>query len=312
VIAADRYPDTARLAQAVTATWPEHARFIEQSFSTRDEALLASTEVHADMVTKIIGSGDSLDVFAKDYRFLCEEILKEELYFRRNGAYRLSTFDDAFREVYANNDYMRRYYNFMLLSHVLWDNHARAIAHFESKYLPELPDGTQHLEVGPGHGLLLHLASAATTVAGVTGWDVSQASIARTRDCLLALGGKTDVDLVLQDLFDAPPPGEVSRRFGSVVMAEVLEHLEDPVAALRAVARHMTPAGRLWIHVPINSPAPDHIYLLRSPEEAIDLVREAGFEPLDAAFYPMTGQTLERARKRDLTISAVVAAPLRS
>jgi SAM-dependent methyltransferase len=311
MIDADQQPYTDILAQVVIAAWPEHARFLEQSFAGRDPALMASTEAHAQMVMSIVGRGDPLGVFASDYRFLCEAILEEELYFRRNGAYRLSTFEAARREVYSNDPYMRRYYNFMLLSHVLWDNHARAISHFESRYLPALPPGTRHLEVGPGHGLLLHLASASPNIASVTGWDVSQAGVARTRDCLEALGGASDVELVLQDLFDAPPPGDASLRFGSVVMAEVLEHLEDPVAALRAVARHMIPGGRLWIHVPVNSPAPDHIFLLRTPEEAVDLVRDAGFEPLDAAFYPMTGQTLERARRRDLTISAIVAAQLR-
>lgn len=307
----DQHPNTNTLVRAVIAAWPEHERFIGQSFSGRDDALLGSTEAHAEMVVKIIGSAKAIDVCASDYRFLCEEILEEELYFRRNGAYRLSKFEDAVREVYSNDDYMRRYYNFMLLSHVLWDNHARAIAHFESHYLPGLPAATQHLEVGPGHGLLLYLAGAAPNVCGVTGWDVSHAGIARTRACLQALGSGGEVDLVFQDLFDAPSPDEDSKRFGSVVLAEVLEHLEDPVSALRAVARHMTPAGRLWIHVPINSPAPDHIYLLRSPGEALELVREAGFDPIDAAFYPMTGQTLEAARKWERTISAIVSAQLR-
>jgi hypothetical protein len=70
----------------------------------------------------------------------------------------------------------------------------------------------------------------------------------------------------------------------------------------------MRPGAALWIHVPVNSPAPDHIYLLRTPEDAVELVRRAGFEPVDTAFYPMTGQSLERARKHAFTISVVIAA----
>ena len=129
-------------------------------------------------------------------------------------------------------------------------------------------------------------------------------------DALLSssTGGERPVDLVLRDLFAAPDAGAGQRRFGSVVLAEVLEHLENPVAALKGVARHMKPGAFLWLHVPINSPAPDHLYLLRTPEEAVELARSGGFAPTDWAFYPMTGQTLERARKRSLTISAVVTA----
>jgi 2-polyprenyl-3-methyl-5-hydroxy-6-metoxy-1,4-benzoquinol methylase len=173
-----------------------------------------------------------------------------------------------------------------------------------------LPPDTDHLEIGPGHGLLLYLATFASAVTSVTGWDVSPTSIEQTRACLATMGTQHTVDLVLRNVFDAPTDGGELRRFGSVVLAEVLEHLEQPAAALQAVAQHMRPGGFLWIHVPINSPAPDHIYLLRTPEEALDLIWEGGFEPLDWSFFPMTGYTLERARKRDLTISAVITARL--
>ncbi|HWF76872.1 MAG TPA: class I SAM-dependent methyltransferase [Caulobacteraceae bacterium] len=301
------HPNVARLAGAVLEAWPDHARFLEQSFAGRDGALMASSERAAATILRIIGGPAALPEFCADYRFLCDCLLEEELHFRRTGAYRLSRFDDAVAEVYSNRAFMRRYMNFLLLSHVVWDNHARALAHFETAYLPSLPHGARHLEIGPGHGLLLHLACAAPAVAGATAWDVSQTSIDFARQCLTAAGGADRAELVLQDLFDAPAS---DARFDSVVMAEVLEHLEDPLAALESVARHMAPGGRLWIHVPINSPAPDHLYLLRTPEEAVELVRAAGFEPLDTAFFPMTGATLERARKRALTISAVIDARL--
>ncbi len=301
------YPNAARLTGAVLDAWPDHARFLEQSFAGRDAELMAAGERHAGAILRIVGDPAALPEFCADYRFLCDCLMEEELHFRRTGQYRLSRFDDAVAEVYSNRAFMRRYMNFLLLSHVVWDNHARALSHFETVYLPSLPSGARHLEIGPGHGLLLHLACAAPAVAAATAWDVSQTSIDFARECLAAAGDADRAQLILQDLFDAPA-GDA--RFDSVVMAEVLEHLEDPLAALKSVARHMAADGRLWIHVPINSPAPDHLYLLRTPEEAVDLIRAAGFEPIDTAFFPMTGATLERARKRELTISAVIAARL--
>jgi len=300
-----KYPSAARIARTLAEAWPDHARFLQQSFASRDEALRESTERHAEMILRIVGSQASLMEYCGDYRFLCDRLTEEELFFRRNGRYRLSRFEDAVAEVYANGEFMSRYMNFLLLSHVLWENHARAIAHFEDRYLPSLPLGTDHLEIGPGHGLLLHFASNAPQVSSVTGWDVSPTSIDQARHCLAAMGGGRKVDLTLQNLFDASPS---TTRFGSVALSEVLEHLEDPIAALRATSRHMLPGASLWVHVPVNSPAPDHIHLLRTPEEALDLVRAGGFEPVDAAFFPMTGQTLERARKRELTISVVISA----
>jgi SAM-dependent methyltransferase len=301
------FPGVGRLTDGVLRAWPDHARFLEQSFARRDGDLMASAERHAQTVLRIVGGEAALPEFCADYRFLCDCLMEEELHFRRNGTYRLSRFEDAVAQVYSNRAFMRRYMNFLLLSHVVWENHARALAHFEASYLPSLPDGARHLEIGPGHGLLLHLACEAPAVAAATAWDVSQTSLDFTRQCLAAAGGARPADLVLQDLFEAPL-GEA--RFDSVVMAEVLEHLEAPLAALKSVARHMAPGGRLWIHVRFTRPAPDHLYLLRTPEEAVDLVRDAGFEPLDTAFFPMTGASLERARKHALTISAVISARL--
>lgn len=310
MIDATIYPILARIEAALLVEWPQHARFLQQSFASRDEALTRDGERLAGMIVKIVDATDSLTQVCADYRFLCDRLMEEELHFRRHGVYRLVRFQDALDQVYANAEFMKRYMNFLLISYVLWDNHARAIAHFEKDYLPALPPGTAHLEIGPGHGLLLNLAANSARVASVTGWDISRTSIERARGCLAAMGNQRRVDLVEQDLFAASSAESEASRYGSVVLAEILEHLEDPVAALKAVARRMHPGARLWVHVPINSPAPDHIYLLRTPEEAVDLVRAGGFEPIDAAFFPMTGQTLERARKRDLTISAVVSARL--
>lgn len=310
VIDTASFSNAARLCGALTQRWPEHRRFLDQSMAGRGDELLASTDRHSEMILQILGGDIALSEACDDYRFLCGKLMEEDFYFRRNRKYRLDKFADAVSEVYSNSEFMQRYMNFLLLSHVFWANHARTISHFEKTFLPSLPAGTDHLEIGPGHGLLLHLACLSPNVGSVTGWDVSQTSIDQARKCLEAMGQAHRVELVTQDLFDEPALRH--RKFGSVALSEVLEHLEDPVAALRATARHMTPSARLWVNVPINSPAPDHIYLLRTTEEAVDLLRAGGFEPLDAAFHPMTGYDLEQARKRELTISAVITARLQS
>ncbi len=308
MIDATTFPHLACIETALLAEWPEHARFLQQSFASRDETLMRDGERLAAMILRIVNATDTLKQVCADYRFLCDRLMEEELHFRRHGAYRLNRFQDALDQVYANASFMKRYMNFLLVSYVLWDNHARAIQHFEKRYLPNLAPGTAHLEIGPGHGLLLYLAANSANPGSVTGWDISRTSIERAHGCLAALSNQRRVDLVEQDLFaDA---GSEAPRYGSVVLAEILEHLEDPVAALKAVARRMNPGASLWVHVPINSPAPDHIFLLRTPEAAVDLVVAGGFEPVDVEFFPMTGQTLERARKRDLTISAVIGARL--
>ena len=93
-----------------------------------------------------------------------------------------------------------------------------------------------------------------------------------------------------------------------MVLSEVLEHLEEPVKALAAIRHVMRPNGRLYINVPINSPAPDHIFLLRSPEEAVAFVEQQGFRVERTGFFPATNYSLDAARRHQLTVSVCLIA----
>ena len=72
----------------------------------------------------------------------------------------------------------------MLISGVFWHNHACALTFYRKDFLPMLPDGYRHLEVGPGHGALLHLTATEGRSGSISGWDVSEGAIAATRRTL--------------------------------------------------------------------------------------------------------------------------------
>lgn len=297
------------LIARVVARWPDHAGYIAKSFDGHEAAVIAICDELARIVLTLgARRAGGVESLIDDYRFLCESIvLPEELHFRRHGTYRLTNFADAERECYANGPFMDRYMNGLLVSNILWSNHAHAFEAYVNGYLPRLPAGAAHLEIGPGHGLFLFFAARLARLARIEGWDVSPTSIGNTRAALDVLGVERPVDLKLVNLFDAPT-AEAGGGFDSIVMSEILEHLEDPVAAMRAAARHLKPGGHLWVNVPANSPAPDHIFLVNGPEHAVTLVKEAGLEVVNSAAFPMSGATLEKATKRKLAISCVVLA----
>jgi 2-polyprenyl-3-methyl-5-hydroxy-6-metoxy-1,4-benzoquinol methylase len=294
-----------RLTGRLIDLWPDHRDYVEKSFAGRSPETMAVSEDVATCTLKLADAmKDGLDGLVADYRFLCEKIvLPEEFYFRRNNKYRLSKFEDAMRECYANAPYMARYMNGLLVSNVVWNNHAQAIASYVREYLPSLSPGCEFLEIGPGHGLFTYFAATSPHIQHVTGWDVSPTSIDHTRDALKVLGVTRPVTLTLQNLFEATPEGS---RFDSIVMSEILEHLEDPVAALKAAMAWLKPGGSIWVNVPANSPAPDHVFLVDSPEHACELLAAAGLAVTASHAFPMTGTTLERARKQKLAISCVV------
>jgi 2-polyprenyl-3-methyl-5-hydroxy-6-metoxy-1,4-benzoquinol methylase len=282
---------------------PRHEKFLSRRFQNAAFDDLSLCDELAQRITTI--AGDQIDVFCNDYDFICNIVQEEEYHFRRYDEYRLKSFQDAIAQVYANKPYMDSYMNGLLMTQMYWSNHTACFRFYRDRYLPSLPDRYEFVEVGPGHGLLLYQAASDPRARSVSGWDLSEASIAQTQSALARMGNAHRANLTIQDLFDAKAHEE---RFDGIGFSEVLEHLEEPDRALRHLRSVLKIGGQLFVNVPINSPAPDHLYLLRSPEEAMEAVAKAGFVIEETGFYPATNYTLEQARKLTLTISVCLIA----
>lgn len=297
------YPSLHLLVNQLLDTWPEHEKYCIARFSEDDPEFLHRSDEFTQMALRSMGS--NLITYLQDYRWMCEEFIKEEVHFRRFGDYRLKTFEEANSEIYSNPEYMSRYVRGILISQIIWAPHARAFDIFRTEFLPGLPPGSSYLEIGPGHGFFLYFASRSDRVARLEGWDVSESSIQETRAALSELGVDRDILLVRQDVLEAPSR---EAEFDGAVISEVLEHLERPDAALQSLFKALKTGGRIFINAPVNSPAPDHIYLWRSTDEFRSFVEAQGFKVERSHDLPVTGTSLERAVRRGLSVSCVVIA----
>ncbi|WP_281932459.1 class I SAM-dependent methyltransferase [Roseibium album] len=291
------HPSINKIAEAVESVWPEHARYIAKSLSGRDSDTLATTELLAEAVLRL--AGDRLETVAHHYRWTCDRLREEELFFHRNDRYRLSTFEEADREVYSNSEYMQKYVDGLLFSQILWSNHA-ASCHFYFKETPRfVAPGGRMLEIGPGHGLMVYLAMREFGLADVTAWDISPVSVEHTRHALSELG-VTGATLQVQDIMSVPdgtPPANI------VVLSEILEHLEDPVAAMERIRPLVADDGVVFVNVPINSPSPDHLYLMRTLDDARMLLRETGFDIVSENAFATQGHAIDKALRNKISIS---------
>jgi 2-polyprenyl-3-methyl-5-hydroxy-6-metoxy-1,4-benzoquinol methylase len=296
------YPKLSSLMQLQYERTPAHRKYLEARLSKASPKSFAMLEDLAKQISALGGS--RLPDICDNYDFICKIVREEEIFFRRHGRYRLQNFADASRLVYSDAEYMGKYMDGLLLTQIYWSNHSASYQFYKEVFLGNAPTSYDYLEIGPGHGLLIYQAISDERSGTVTGWDLSQASIDHTREALKMLGLRDkQPTLVLQDLYAVD---DNSTKFDCITFSEVLEHLEDPKAALIKLWSLLNVGGRLFVNVPINSPAPDHLYLLRSPEEAIDAVKSAGYEIEHAEFYPMTNHTMDQARKHKLTISACI------
>jgi 2-polyprenyl-3-methyl-5-hydroxy-6-metoxy-1,4-benzoquinol methylase len=294
---------------AVICNWPKHERYLRTNVGERDDRLLDFSDTLSDIIIRLGAKHQGgLASLVDDYRFLCEKIvLPEELHFRRHGRYRLTSFEDAYRTVYSDREFMTRYMNGLLVSDVIWINHCRCMMHYAQAFLPMLPNDAKLLEIGPGHGLLLYLAETAPQLGAVTAWDISDASLALAQSTLDLLGARRAVTFEKRNIFDdAILAPEFTGLFDGIVLSEVLEHLEDPLRAIKVLHHLCRPGGHVWINVPANSPAPDHLYLVNDISEPVALAREAGFDIVAEKVFPTSGATVEQAKAKKLTTNCVI------
>jgi 2-polyprenyl-3-methyl-5-hydroxy-6-metoxy-1,4-benzoquinol methylase len=285
------------LVENVARAWPEHEDYLMRRFDGREgDAVIGETV--AQMILRILDG--RLGAAIENYRWTCSLMLDYEYAFQCSGRYMYSSFSDVRAVVYDDPEFMSRYTDGLLISQLLWANHSASIVSYRADFLARLRPDSELLEVGPGHGLLLALAATELAVP-VTGWDISETSVAATRHALEAIGAGTVVVRSV-DIMET----STTVRFDAVVASELLEHLENPVAALLRLQEITRPGGLLFLNIPVNSPAPDHIFMWTTPEEFLEFVTSTGLKILDSHVFPLTGKTEAQARVSKMTMSCVV------
>ena len=113
----------------------------------------------------------------------------------------------------------------------------------------ELSSGDRVLDMGCGSGWLAHLCrqAGASVVAG----DIALAGVAGAR--------RRFPEAAAYAVTDVYHTGFASASFDAAVLSEVVEHLEDPQAGVREMARLVRPGGRVLVTVPYRETIVEHL-----------------------------------------------------
>ncbi len=125
---------------------------------------------------------------------------------------------------------------------VLQSHRWRTAENSAAHLLPALRAGADLLDVGCGPGTITVDLAARVAPGRVLGIDVSEEPLAEAR----ALAGRSGVDVAFEvgDVYALDLPDD---SFDVVHAHQVLQHLTDPVAALREMARVCRPGGVLAV-----------------------------------------------------------------
>lgn len=243
--------------------------------------------------------GVTVSKLAESYHEFLNDTLREQLFFRRHKRYRYSKFEDVANSVYFNFDNMTKYMHGLAVSNYIWPNHLK-LKNFFLKNLPKNLAGT-YLEVGPGHGFYFIDAMRLSRYSEFVGVDISEASLSLTKSLVDSshFGLSSDYRLILGDFLKT----DFDIKADALVMGEVLEHVEEPLALLNR-ARNLTgPHSFIFLTTCINAPEIDHIYLFESPEAVEQLLQQGGFQVIDQLLLPYGELSLEETEKEKLPIN---------
>jgi 2-polyprenyl-3-methyl-5-hydroxy-6-metoxy-1,4-benzoquinol methylase len=252
------------------------------------------TRIAADFLDKykryLKSIGKDFDYAVECYLKVVSDMVYEQVRFMETGEYSNKSFKDVYRRVYNNPEVMLYHMHGLLLSQILWQQHYKTLSFF-TETLPQFKDTIKsYLEIGGGHGFFISEAlQILNKDASFALVDISQSSL----DIAKKFIESSKVNYVLQDIFSF----KSEQKYDFIAMGEILEHVEQPLALLNIANSLLSNNGIIFITVPANAPAIDHIYLFKNDGEIREIINSAGFEVLREIYAFAEDIPQEKAEK---------------
>ena len=273
-----------------------HFKKLKKNILNADNDYLIRAEAFLNKYKNILENDNkTLDYAVECYIKMLSDFNYESIKFLQTGEYSNKSFEDVRKKVYNNPEIMEYHINGLLLSQFLWIHHYKILKYFIDSIKKNTNTITNYLEIGGGHGLYISEAiSLIKHEAKFTLVDISQTSI----DLAKKMTNSDNINFIKKNIYDYYP----SLKFDFITMGEVLEHVEKPIELLKKVYSLLINNGFLFLTVPINAPAIDHIYLFRNKYEIQNVITRAGFTINNEHMFYTENTTKEMAEKLKIPI----------
>ena len=274
-------PHLAALENRLAARFPYFAKVVSKRVDDFGQSWLEDFE--EELQKFFAGDIPALDKATDGYGVFALDAMKLQKRFDKDRQYIPKNYADVAEAIYYSSTYMfDLYLPGILLSQFLWHHHYRQLMFFRERFVPRARAiGVRSFyDVGVGTGFYSKEMLQAFPEARGNGCDISEHSLGHTGKMLERWGFTARYEPRKVNILTANlPPAD------SIVSVEVLEHLEDPPAFLRALHGMLRPGGVGYVTAAINAPNADHIYLYRSIEDVLKEIKGAGFKVIEHAEY---------------------------
>jgi 2-polyprenyl-3-methyl-5-hydroxy-6-metoxy-1,4-benzoquinol methylase len=271
-----------RFLSAIYTKSPLQKKAVQSFLEKQDSLFWQRAEDFSERMLSLLETQDlSVEYVVNSYLKMCRDMLIEQIRFKKTGRYTLQNASQVKAQIYSSEKEMASYMYGLALSYFLWQNHYALFDFFisESKKLQNV---TSYLEIGPGHGLFLVESIRNFPEANFCAVDISPTSerISKAIVEYFTQGPKCHFQVKdVNNLKDV--------KYDFIVMCEVLEHLDCPIATLKRVHALLKDEGHLFITTCANCPAIDHIYLYESISHIRREIHKSGFNIISDLALPV-------------------------
>ncbi len=253
----------------------------------------------------------SLETMVSGFKEFTHEYLDRQMDFLRTGDFRARDYATVARDVYSNDEFMKRvYYPALLFGYLGSPNYRHILRRLDETLERWRRSGaTRLLEVASGHAFLLLFALTRIPEATGVGTDIAPAAplFARSLQEITEVP-PTRFRFALTDVLDRGA-SDVDGPFDAAICCELLEHVPEPARFLHAIRDRLAKDGRLFVSAAIRMESVDHLTLFRSTTEVRELLAASGFEVVEEMSVPFVARKpRDRARWDELLNNSRVAA----
>ena len=230
---------------------------------------------------------NGLKMSNNDYNIYCsnlnnlidmsKEFLKLQKNLEETGKYLYSKFDEVEKNEYnVNNevdgpDYLWGLY----FSEIFWKIHHNFTNFSLNNFMSDLPSTGNILEVPSGTGFFLCEFLRKNPNWFAVGVDLADSAIEFSHKLFQVNKiSKNSYKIIKMNFHQLEP----NKKYDRILCGEFLEHLEDPLSALKKLKSLLTDNGKLFVTAAVWAAHIDHIFLYKSSEEVRNHIKKAGLK----------------------------------